>query len=430
MAVAAVPRPILFDLIRRTFSGSGPVTATDLRGRGVTIFRSIVRRAFKIVAIAAVFLVGAFVVWFFAVAPQQIARSKNEVIAKPPYDVSDRAAKLHADLFVADLHADSLLWNYDLNQRRTFNHVDVPRAIDGNLALQAFTVVTKTPRSMNIESNSDKTDNIFWLALAQRQPLENLSSLTKRALWQAARLHEYAAASGGKLVLIKTGSDLEAFVGARKNGKIVGGWLGIEGAQALDGKVENIDVLFDAGFRMMSPSHFFDTEMGGSAHGIEKGGLTEAGREMVRRMEEKKMIVDLSHASPRTIDEVLAMATRPVVVSHTGVRGTCDNQRNLTDDQLRRIAATGGLIGIGFWDTAVCGTDAAAIARAIRHAANVAGIDHVALGSDFDGAVTVPFDATGLALITEALLAGNFTDDEIRKIMGGNTLRFLSDNLP
>ncbi len=142
------------------------------------------------------------------------------------------------------------------------------------------------------------------------------------------------------------------------------------------------------------------------------------------------MIVDLSHASPRTIDEVLAMATRPVVVSHTGVRGTCDNQRNLTDDQLRRIAATGGLIGIGFWDTAVCGTDAAAIARAIRHAANVAGIDHVALGSDFDGAVTVPFDATGLALITEALLAGNFTDDEIRKIMGGNTLRFLSDNLP
>lgn len=388
------------------------------------------KKVLKIVSIAAFFLIAAFVVWFFAVAPQQIARSKNAVIAKPPYAVSDRAAKLHADLFVADLHADSLLWNYDLNQRRTSNHIDVPRAIDGNLALQAFTVVTKTPRSMNIESNSDETDNIFWLALAQRQPLENLSSLTKRALWQAARLHGYAAASGGKLVLVKTRQDLEALVSARQNSKLVGGWLGIEGAQALDGKVENVDVLFDAGFRMMSPSHFFDTEMGGSAHGVEKGGLTAGGREMVRRMEEKKMIVDLAHASPRTIDDVLAMATRPVVVSHTGVRGTCDNQRNLTDGQLRAIAAKGGLIGIGFWDTAVCGTDAAAIAKAIRYTVNVVGVDHVALGSDFDGAVTVPFDVTGLPLITEALIAENFKDDEIRKIMGANTLRFLSENLP
>lgn len=79
------------------------------------------KKVLKIVSIAAFFLIAAFVVWFFAVAPQQIARSKNAVIAKPPYAVSDRAAKLHADLFVADLHADSLLWNYDLNQRRTWN---------------------------------------------------------------------------------------------------------------------------------------------------------------------------------------------------------------------------------------------------------------------------------------------------------------------
>ncbi|MDE9553843.1 membrane dipeptidase, partial [Xenorhabdus bovienii] len=91
---------------------------------------------------------------------------------------------------------------------------------------------------------------------------------------------------------------------------------------------------------------FFDTELGGSAHGIEKGGLTAAGADMVRRMEEKSMIIDLAHASTRTIDDILAIATRPVVVSHTGVKGTCDNIRNLSDDQLRRIAAMGGLIGI------------------------------------------------------------------------------------
>lgn len=216
----------------------------------------------------------------------------------------------------------------------------------------------------------------------------------------------------------------------RKSERIVGGWLGIEGAQALEGDPVNVDVLFDAGFRMMSPSHFFDTEMGGSAHGIEKYGLTASGREMVRRMEAKRMFVDLAHSSKATIDDILAVATRPVVVSHTGVKGTCDNNRNLSDDQLRRIAATGGVIGIGFWDTAICGEDAAGIARAIKYAASVAGVEHVALGSDFDGSVKVPFDASGVPLITEALIAEGFSDNDIALIMGGNVLRLLSEYLP
>ena len=97
--------------------------------------------------------------------------------------------------------------------------------------------------------------------------------------------------------------------------------LAIEGAHALDGDLDNIDRLVEAGYRMMSPSHFFDTPFGGSAHGIAKGGLTDLGREMIRRMEARSMLLDLSHASPATIDDALAVATRPVVVSHTGVRG-------------------------------------------------------------------------------------------------------------
>jgi microsomal dipeptidase-like Zn-dependent dipeptidase len=112
------------------------------------------------------------------------------------------------------------------------------------------------------------------------------------------------------------------------------------------------------------------------------------------------------------------------------VRGTCDNQRNLSDDELRGIAATGGVIGIGYWDTATCGTDARAIARSIRYAANVAGVEHVALGSDFDGAVKEPFDTTGVVEITDALLAEGFSEDEIKMIMGGNVIRLLSENLP
>jgi len=181
---------------------------------------------------------------------------------------------------------------------------------------------------------------------------------------------------------------------------------------------------------MMSPSHFFDTDIGGSAHGVDKGGLTDKGKEMIRQMEAKRMIVDVAHASAKTIDDVLALATRPVFVSHSGVKGTCDNQRNLSDEHLKGIARTGGVIGIGFWDTAVCGTDAKAIAKAIRYTANLIGVDHVGLGSDFDGAVATPFDTTGLVQITDALLAEGFTDEEVGKIMGRNVLRLLIQTLP
>jgi microsomal dipeptidase-like Zn-dependent dipeptidase len=119
-----------------------------------------------------------------------------------------------------------------------------------------------------------------------------------------------------------------------------------------------------------------------------------------------------------------------VVVSHTGVKGTCDNTRNLSDDELTGVAKTGGVIGIGYWEQATCGSDAKAVARAIRYATNLVGVDHVGLGSDFDGAITAPFDATGLVLITDALIEQGFNDQEIKMIMGGNTLRVLKDSLP
>src|SRR5713101_862664 len=346
-------------------------------------------------AVILLLLLGAF----FFVVPAQLEKRLNVSLNPPPYLASEQAVELHKKLLVADLHADSLLWNRDLLDRGTRGHVDVPRLIEGNVALQSFTVVTKTPYvwKMNIERNDDTTDNITILAIAQRWPTAAWRSLTQRALYQARKLQDTAARSGGKFTLIRTSAELSSYLDRRiTEPHITAGFLGIAGAQALDGNLDIIDVLFDAGFRMMSPSHFFDTDIGGSAHGVEKGGLTDKGKEMVKRMEAKRMIVDVAHASVKTIDDVLAIATRPVFVSHTGVKGTCDNQRNLSDDQLKRIAQTGGVIGIGYWDTAVCGKDAAAIARAMRHAVDVAGIDHVGLGSDFDGAIAAPFDTTGL----------------------------------
>jgi microsomal dipeptidase-like Zn-dependent dipeptidase len=181
---------------------------------------------------------------------------------------------------------------------------------------------------------------------------------------------------------------------------------------------------------MVAPTHFFDNEFGGSAHGMEKGGLTERGRELIGRLERASIAVDVAHASARTIDDVLAMATRPVLASHTGVRGTADNARNLSDDQLRGIAATGGMVGIGFWPTACGGEDAASIARSIAHAASVVGVAHVGLGSDFDGAVPVPFDTTGVVLVTEALLAEGFDEAAIGKFLGGNAVDLLARTLP
>ena len=134
--------------------------------------------------------------------------------------------------------------------------------------------------------------------------------------------------------------------------------------------------------------------------------------------------------SPALIEDVLKIATRPLVVSHTGARGIQDNQRNLSDEQLEEIADTGGVIGIGFWETAVGGTDAAAIARSIRYTADLVGVDHVGLGSDFDGSVETPFDVSGLALVTEALLAEDFSEEEVAQIMGGNLVRVLGQGLP
>jgi len=234
-----------------------------------------------------------------------------------------------------------------------------------------------------------------------------------------------------RLFLIKSARDLSEFLEFRKkDSQMVGALLGLEGAHALEGNLAHLDALYDAGFRMIAPVHFFDNDWGGSAHGTSKGGLTERGRELVRRLEERRVLVDLAHASERTFDDVLALATRPVVVSHTGLRGVCDHGRNLRDEQARRVAATGGLVGIGYWPAATCGEDARAVARSIRYAADLLGVRHVALGSDFDGAVATPFDASGLAQVTDALVAEGFNDDEIRLIMGGNVIRLLSETLP
>jgi len=378
---------------------------------------------------AAALLLG--VVLLFALAPGIIERSQNRVTAPPPYQASAPAEQLHRTLFVADLHADSLLWNRNLLRQGSYGHVDVPRLQKGGVALQVFSVVTQVPGGQNYDSNELRSDLITPLAIIERWPVAAWSSPKERALYQARKLHDLAGRSQGSLMVVTSRADLDRLVEQRKvTPNRIGGLLAIEGLQAIEGQLSNVDALRNAGYRMLGLTHFFDNELGGSAHGTSKAGLTDFGRQVIRRMEERQMIVDLAHASPRMIDDVLDIATRPVVVSHGGVKGTCEHIRNLSDAHVRRVAATGGAVGIGYWDAAVCDVSVAGIVRAIVYTVHLVGTDHVGLGSDFDGSTTTPFDTSGLSLITQALLDHGFSEADIAKVMGGNVLRVLRDTLP
>ncbi|MCE5363119.1 dipeptidase [Pseudomonas anguilliseptica] len=363
--------------------------------------------------------------------PALLDRKMNSVESPAPYPASEPAKQLHQQLFIADLHDDVLLWERDLLKRYDFGHSDLPRMLEGHVGLQVFSTVTKTPRGLNYERNSGDSDNITLLAMAQRWPKETWTSLLQRALYQAHKLNTASANSDGRLVLIKTRDDLGRFISAwQKDPQRVAAILATEGLQPIEGKLENVDTLYDAGFRITGLTHFFDNEIGGSAHGLEKGGLTPLGKQVIKRLEEKAMLIDLAHASRPLIDDVLAITTRPVLVSHTGVEGTCKGPRNLSDKHLKAIAATGGVIGIGYWDAAVCATSVDAIIKAIRYTADLIGVQHVALGSDFNGTIHAPFDVTGLPQLTEGLLKAGFNRDEIAAIMGGNVQRLLLASLP
>jgi microsomal dipeptidase-like Zn-dependent dipeptidase len=368
----------------------------------------------------------------FAFVPGALDRALNRVAGAAAPEPSSRARALFASLRVADLHADALLWDRDLGRRLAHGHVDLPRLLEGNIALQVFGIVTQSPVGQNFQRNaSDAPDQITLLAVLERWPRATWTSRLERALHQARALEALAANSGGRLVLLRTAGDLHRFFAAReKDPAMVAGLLGIEGAQALEGRLENLDVLFAAGIRMLGLAHFFDNPVAGSSAGVEQYGLTPLGREVVRRMEELGIAVDLAHVAPASIDDVLAMASKPVVVSHGGLQSVCPGPRTLSDAHVRAIAATGGVIGIGYFEGAVCGTAPADVARSIRAARDLAGIEHVALGSDFDGAVATGFDTTGLASIVDALQSEGFRDDEIRQVMGENALRVLGRLLP
>ena len=375
-------------------------------------------------------LIAAAAVGFFGFLPSYVEGSMNQIDGKALIAVSDEAKALHKTLNIVDLHSDTLMWNRDLNDRVSRGHMDLPRLQDGNVALQLFSSVTKTPKNQNYDGNGADSDNITLLTFAQLQPVKTWHSLVERSLYHAAKRGDAVVGSNGALAAVDSAADLDRLRAARQTAlRPVGAMLTIEGLQNLEGKASNLDRLYDAGFRMAGLTHFFDNELAGSMHGLKKGGLTPFGRNIVRKMEAKGMIVDIAHLSHTGVAEVLAMATRPVVSSHGGVQATCKVNRNLTDDEVRGVAKTGGVIGIGYWDGAICSTYPRAAAKAMKHVRDLVGIQHVALGSDYDGATTVRFDTSQLVQVTQALMDEGFTAQEIRAVMGENALRVIRAGL-
>ena len=301
----------------------------------------------KIVLYGFIVFTLAIVSAFFFVLPKFVDRRLNRVASRAFAAPSGSAIELYKKLWIADLHCDALLWQRDLTQKHKHGHVDIPRLIENNVALQVFTVVPSVPWGINFEQNADKHDMVTGISIAQRCPPRTWTSLRERTLYQGRKLHQYEGKSRGKFTIIETKSDLRDYNKRREqDSKITAGLLGIEGAHALEGEPGNLTHFFEAGFRLRGLTHFCDNEIAGSEQGMQKGGLTERGHAVIKAMQQLGMVIDLAHASQKTVADVLDIATSPVMVSHTGVQGTCKSRRNLSDAQIKRVAENGGRIGI------------------------------------------------------------------------------------
>jgi len=370
-------------------------------------------------------IVGAAYV-FGVVVPGTDAKM-NPVTPHAPYKVSPHAQALHDDLYIADLHTDSLLWRRNPVKRWNRGHVDLPRLREGGVNFQIFSAVTKSPRGLNFDGNdAGAPDNIALLTKVQLWPIRTWGSIYERAAFQAQRLQKIEADKSNKLVIIRKASDMTQPEG------VLTTLLLTEGSHPLEGKIENVERLFNEGYRAMGLQHFFDNELGGSKHGRSQAGLSEFGRQAVLEMQRLGIIIDVAHSSDQTVRDVLDLIDAPIFISHGGTVSHCprSSNRNLPDDILKDIAARGGILGVGYFDGAICDPSPKGIAKAIIDATVLMGPDAVALGSDYDGTVETSLDTSELAIITQELINSGMDETTIRKVMGENARAFFLANLP
>jgi membrane dipeptidase len=278
-------------------------------------------------------------------------------------------------------------------------HVDLPRLREGGVAAQCFG---------------------YWTLPVPRTRDAHAVEIQIDALSAAIDRH------GDQIAWARTGADIRA---AKAAGKIAA-LGGIEGGQALDGKLEAIEHFARRGVRTLGLLHLWSNALGTTSRS--KRGKTDAltpfGIEVVRECERCGVIVDLAHVNHRGFFDALDAGTQPVVVTHTGVSGVHASWRNIEDDQLRAVAARGGCVGIIFARQHLGGASIDAVVDHVAHVIDVAGEDVPALGSDFDGFVVPPEgleDIAAMPNLTVALSRRGVPVRTLEKILGGNVLRVL-----
>ncbi len=367
-------------------------------------------------------------------------------------DIAERAKKLHFSSIVLDTHDDTtqrfFSKDYDIGRRNPDGHVDIPRMREGGMNAIFFSI---------------------WIDGRIMGP-----PAVQKALDQIDAVHENVSKNSKDMVLCRTAAEVRE---AHKQGKIAA-LIGVEGGHMIGNDMRVLRMFGDLGVRYMTLSHFYNDEWADSstdkpAH----NGLTDFGKDIVREMNRQGIMVDISHVSDKTFYDALEVSKAPLIASHSSCRALCNHVRDMSDDMIKALAAKGGVIQINYEKSFIdqaykdaseklsggvvakfdkfkkeCGDDQECfgqkmaeqekqataegklphvswerIIEHIDHAVKLAGADHVGLGSDFDGA-DMPDgmeDCSKLPKITEALMRKGYTDDDIRKILGGNTLRVM-----
>lgn len=333
--------------------------------------------------------------------------------------VSRAAVDLYLASEVIDLHLDTFIWQrlfgYDLRKRhglgplggRFLGQADLPRVLDARLA-GAFWIITTNP-------------------LRSR---EGRRAATLRNLTRLGELLQ----SRPEVVVVR---DPRAYAQARADGKHAA-FLGIQGGNALEVTLDDFDRPEVAQLGLVTLLHFTRSRIGAPAlpRWLSRGDLrlTPFGRDYVRKLNERRILVDLAHISREGFWDVLDVHDRtlPLTVSHAGCAAVHPNFRNLDDAQLRAVADRGGVVGIIFNATylgpSVWAGKAAWVADHIVHAVRTIGADHVALGSDFDGAIVPPRDlrsVLSLPRLVQLLLERGLAEQDVQKVLGGSFLRML-----
>ncbi|WP_238455550.1 dipeptidase [Desulfolucanica intricata] len=322
--------------------------------------------------------------------------------------ISVSARELHQNTIVVDAHCDTLTdllkKRRSLNQLSTAGHLDLPRMKAGGINLQFFAAFISPEFKYTALSRTMEIIDLFYSEMELNSedivPVKNAESI-------------YKVIEEGKIAALLT----------------------IEGGEALMGELYNLRMLYRIGVRGLTLTWNGRNELAdGVGEQYTGGGLTGFGKAVVQEMNRLGMIIDVSHISERGFWDVLDLSSTAVIASHSNCKNICDHPRNLTDAQIVALAQKGGVVGLSFVPQFISSThgDLDKFLNHVDHIACLAGVDCIGLGSDFDGIDNVAKgleDGTKLPDITEGLLKRGYREEDIKKILGGNLLRVISNIL-